>query len=117
MTHWYVTDFQKNTHEYNYQFLLCMIVSQMETDVSDYSSRNYRHNGPPIQYYLENLTEPYREAVYGHIPPDILQQKILDVPYGFGTDPWSEEDSIDFYTIRSSILDAIYGSSDGCEHL
>ena len=106
---WYEKYFKENTQEDNYKFLLEMILNQMDYDCSDYMWRDYKHQGVYIQYFLDNLEQPYRERVFKHISPEILKSYILDVAYGFGDGGDSETTRFLFYKICGSIIEELYG--------
>lgn len=106
---WYKTLFQTNKPLNNYKYVLELILLQMESE-SDWD-RGYEHQGYIIQHYLDNLEESYREKIFDLIPHDILKEKILDVPYGFGTAfqevSTSKEDEALFYKYRDIINDTL----------
>lgn len=108
MSFWYEKAFAGNTQYDNYETILQMILSQMETDGSDYMDPEYRHQGIYIQYYLDNLDKTYKEKVLEHISLEVLKTYILDRPVGFGKGDDSEEDRILFHKIRQSIFDELY---------
>lgn len=76
--------FQSSTMLENYIRLLGYIDSQMDTDEIDYAERDADRMQTYIKYYLEHIDSDYMYQLRWIIPLEILKEKILDVPFGFG---------------------------------
>lgn len=99
---WFHRLFQQNTMEENYVFLVQSIYNQICTDASDYIERDYIHEKPYIEYFLEHIDESYKNSLFKIIPYDILKKKVLDVDCGFNNN--CEED----YKLSFEINRALY---------
>lgn len=104
-TNWYEKLFKESKPLSNYKYLLELILFQIQTE-SDWE-RGYEHCGYIIEHYIDNLAEPYRDKIFEIIPYDILKEKILDVPFGFGTafqnQDTSKADEELFYKIHEAL--------------
>lgn len=80
---WFHKLFEQNTMEENYIFLVQCIYNQVQTDASDYVERDYVHEKPYIEYFLEHINESYKNRLFEIIPYDILKNKVLDAEFGF----------------------------------
>jgi len=106
--------FQSSTMLENYKRLLSYINSQMDTDEIDLAERQANTMKSYIQYYLENIDNEYKSLLDTIIPLEILKEKILDVPFGFGNIE-NDEDNELYNIIKCYIYDEIKYRETTCK--
>lgn len=99
-------------HE-NYIRLLNYIALQIDTDEIDYAERKADTMKSYIEYYLEHMDREYKYELNRIIPYEILKEKILDVPFGFGDPSCRDDEMID--TIRCDLYNEIYYLENICK--
>ena len=106
--------FKRNTAIENYRTILEFILYQINTDTSDYWSRDYIHNNTYIIYFLEHIDDKYKNKIFKIISYETLKNKVLDVKYGFGVNH-DNDDRCLYYQINNKIQEELSATYDsGC---